>query len=193
MQARQDLIQRTFEALEGATRAIVHVYNSTSPCSASGYSEPDRGGVTAIARQGAEWVGGGGRYPDTHWTFQYSPESFTATGPDYAVEVCEAVMDVWQPTPGAALHHQSAGNRGGGSSPNCFADQVEYFATHVSRRDAVILSVHTHNDRGGAVAAAELARLAGADRVEGTLLGNGERTGNMDIVTLAAEPLQPGH
>ncbi|MFZ0789632.1 MAG: 2-isopropylmalate synthase [Chromatiaceae bacterium] len=184
VQARQDLIQRTFEALEGATRAIVHVYNSTSPVQREWVFGADREGVRAIARQGAQWVlEESRRYPQTHWTFQYSPESFTATEPDYAVEVCEAVLDVWQPTPERPCIINLPATVEV-SSPNCFADQVEYFATHVSRRDAIILSVHTHNDRGGAVAAAELALLAGADRVEGTLLGNGERTGNMDIVTL---------
>lgn len=185
VQARQDLIRRTFEAVEGAPRAIVHVYNSTSPVQREWVFDADREGVKAIARQGARWVlEESRRYPATHWTFQYSPESFTATEPDYAVEVCEAVLDVWQPTPERPCIINLPATVEVASS-NLFADQVEYFATHVSRRDSIVLSVHTHNDRGGAVAAAELALLAGADRVEGTLLGNGERTGNMDIVTLA--------
>jgi 2-isopropylmalate synthase len=185
VQARQDLIRRTFESLDGVPRAIVHVYNSTNPVQREWVFGSDREGVKAIAIQGARWVKEeAARYPGTHWTFQYSPESFTATEPDYAVEVCDAVIGEWQPTPqrpciiNLPATVESA-------SPNVFADQVEYFSTHVARRDSVLISVHTHNDRGGAVAAAELALLAGADRVEGTLLGNGERTGNMDIVTLA--------
>ena len=185
VQARQDLIRRTFESLDGVQRAIVHVYNSTNPVQRDWVFGSDRAGVKAIAVQGARWVREeAARYPGTRWTFQYSPESFTATEPDYAVDVCDAVIGEWQPTPerpciiNLPATVESA-------SPNVFADQVEYFSTHVTRRDCVLLSVHTHNDRGGAVAAAELALLAGADRVEGTLLGNGERTGNMDIVTLA--------
>jgi 2-isopropylmalate synthase len=185
VQARQDLIRRTFESLDGVPRAIVHFYNSTNPVQREWVFGSDRAGVKAIAVQGARWVREeAARYPGTHWTFQYSPESFTATEPEYAVEVCNAVIAEWQPTPerpcivNLPATVESA-------SPNVFADQVEYFATHVDRRDSLILSVHTHNDRGGAVAAAELALLAGANRVEGTLLGNGERTGNMDIVTLA--------
>lgn len=196
VQARQDLIRRTFEALDGAPRAIVHVYNSTSPVQREWVFGADREGVKAIARQGAEWVlEESRRYPATQWTFQYSPESFTATEPDYAVEVCEAVLEVWRPTP----ERPSIINLPATvevASPNRFADQVEYFATRISRRDSIVLSVHTHNDRGGAVAAAELALLAGADRVEGTLLGNGERTGNMDIVTLGlnlySQGIDPG-
>ncbi|MCU0833544.1 MAG: 2-isopropylmalate synthase [Chromatiaceae bacterium] len=185
VQAREDLIRRTFESLRGVERAIVHVYNSTSPVQREWVFGQDREGVKAIARRGAEWVAReAAKYPETQWTFQYSPESFTATEPEYAVEVCEAVVDVWRPTP----VHPCIINLPATvevSSPNVFADQVEYFATHISRRDSVVLSVHTHNDRGCAVAAAELGVLAGAERVEGTLLGNGERTGNLDIVTMA--------
>ncbi len=196
VQAREDLIRRTFDALKGVPRAIVHLYNSTSPIQRDWVFGQDRDGVMAIARQGAEWVLREARsHPETDWTFQYSPESFTATEPDYAVAVCEAVMEVWQPTP----QHPCIINLPATvevASPNVFADQVEYFSTHLTRRDAIILSVHTHNDRGGAAAAAELALLAGADRVEGTLLGNGERTGNLDIVTLAmnlySQGIDPG-
>ncbi len=185
VQAREDLIRRTFEALVGARQAIVHVYNSTSPVQRDWVFGQDREGIKTIARQGAHWVKQGARdYPETRWTFQYSPESFTATEPDYALEVCEAVLDVWQPTPeNPCIINLPATVEV--ATPNVFADQVEWFSTHVSRRAGVILSVHTHNDRGGAVAAAELALLAGADRVEGTLLGNGERTGNADLLTLA--------
>ncbi len=185
VQAREELIARTFEALRGARRAIVHVYNSVSTVQRERVFGRDRAGITAIAVQGAEWVKReAARHPETEWVFQYSPESFTGTEPDYAVAVCEAVLDVWQPTPAQPVIINLPATVEV-ATPNVFADQVEYFATHISRRDAVVISVHTHNDRGGAVAAAEMALLAGADRVEGTLLGNGERTGNMDIVTLA--------
>jgi len=185
VQAREDLIRPTFESLRGVERAIVHVYNSTSPVQREWVFGQDKEGVKAIARRGAELLAReAARYPETDWTFQYSPESFTATEPEYAVEVCEAVLDVWRPTrERPAIINLPATVEV--ASPNRFADQVEYFATHISNRDAVVISVHTHNDRGCAVGAAELALLAGADRVEGTLLGNGERTGNMDIVTLA--------
>ncbi|MCP5427950.1 MAG: 2-isopropylmalate synthase [Chromatiaceae bacterium] len=185
VQAREDLITRTFEALKGARRAIVHVYNSTSTIQRERVFAKDRDGITAIAVQGAELLRREAlKHPDTEWTFQYSPESFTGTEMDFAVAICDAVLDVWQPTPQrrCIINLPSTVES---STPNLFADQVEYFATHVRRRDSILLSVHTHNDRGCSVAAAELAMLAGADRVEGTLLGNGERTGNMDIVTLA--------
>ncbi|HQS58471.1 MAG: 2-isopropylmalate synthase [Gallionellales bacterium 35-53-114] len=185
VQAREDLIVRTYEALKGIKRATVHFYNSTSTVQRERVFGMDREGITAIARKGAEWVKREAeKYPEVEWTFEYSPESFTNTEMDYAVEICEAVMDVMQPTPKNRLIINLPSTVES-TTPNVFADQVEYFATHISRRDAIILSVHTHNDRGCAVAAAELAILAGADRVEGTLLGNGERTGNMDIVTMA--------
>jgi len=185
VQAREDLIVRTFEALKGAKRAIVHVYNSTSTIQRERVFAKDRSGITAIAVQGAELLQREAqKNPGTEWIFQYSPESFTGTEMDFAVEICDAVLDVWQPTPQrrCIINLPSTVES---STPNLFADQVEYFATHVKRRESIVLSVHTHNDRGCSVAAAELALLAGADRVEGTLLGNGERTGNMDIVTLA--------
>jgi 2-isopropylmalate synthase len=185
VQARQDLIKRTYEAVKGARRVIVHVYNSTSPVQRERVFSLDRAGITAIATQGAKWVKDeAAKFPGTEWQFEYSPESFTSTETEYAVEICEAVMDVWQPTP----QHPCILNLPATvevATPNVFADQIEYFHTHISRRDAVVLSVHTHNDRGCAVAAGELALLAGADRVEGTLLGNGERTGNMDMTTMA--------
>lgn len=185
VQAREDLIVRTFEALQGVQRAIVHIYNSTSPVQRKRVFGLGRAGVTTIARQGAVWVQReAAHYPATEWTFQYSPESFTSTEMDYALEVCEAILEVWRPTPQRPCIINLPATVEV-ATPNVFADQVEYFATHISRRDSLLLSVHTHNDRGGAVAAAELALLAGADRVEGTLLGNGERTGNMDIFTLA--------
>ena len=185
VQARQHLIERTFESLKGARRAIVHVYNSTSTVQRERVFNLDRDGIKAIAVQGAERVKReAAKYPATEWVFQYSPESFSQTEPEFAVEVCDAVIDVWQPTPeqpciiNLPATVESA-------TPNVFADQVEWFCRNVSRRDSIIVSLHTHNDRGTGVAAAEVGLLAGADRIEGTLLGNGERTGNMDIVTLA--------
>jgi 2-isopropylmalate synthase len=185
VQAREDLIVRTYEALKGVKRATVHFYNSTSTVQRERVFGLDKEGITAIAVKGAEWVKReAAKYPEVEWTFEYSPESFTNTEMDYAVEICEAVMDVLQPTPNNRLIINLPSTVES-ATPNIFADQVEYFATHISRRDAIVLSVHTHNDRGCAVASAELAILAGADRVEGTLLGNGERTGNMDIVTMA--------
>ncbi len=185
VQAREELIVRTFEALEGVERAIVHVYNSTSPTQREKVFGRSRQGIVDIAVAGARWVRReAARRPETRWTFQYSPESFTATEVDFAVEICNAVIDVWQPTPARpAIINLPATVEV--ATPNVFADQVECFCRQVARRDSLVVSVHTHNDRGGAVAAAELALLAGADRVEGTLFGNGERTGNMDIVTLA--------
>ncbi len=192
VQAREDLIVRTFESLQGARRAIVHVYNSTSRVQRERVFGMDRDAIKAIARHGAELLRReAARYPATEWVFQYSPESFTSTEMDYAVEVCEAVLDVWQPTPERPCIINLPATVEV-ATPNVFADQVEYFATHISRRDSILLSVHTHNDRGCAVAAAELAVLAGADRVEGTLLGNGERTGNMDIVTMAMNLFSQG-
>jgi len=184
-QAREELIQRTFAALDGVPRAIVHVYNSTSPVQREWVFGTDRAGVKAIAAQGAELVQQeAAKYPGTDWTFQYSPESFSQTEPDYAVEVVNAVIDVWQPTPERPCIINLPATVES-TSPNLFADQVEWFCRHVARRDAVVVSLHTHNDRGGAAAAAELGLLAGADRLEGTLLGNGERTGNMDLITVA--------
>ena len=185
VQAREELIAKTFEALKGVKQAVVHVYNSTSRIQRERVFGMGRDEIKAIAVRGATWVKQyADQNPDTDWTFEYSPESFTSTEVDYSVEVCEAVMDAWQPTPEkrCILNLPTTVEVGPASH---FADQVEYFCQHLSRRESAIISVHTHNDRGGAVASAELALMAGADRVEGTLLGNGERTGNMDIVTLA--------
>ena len=185
VQAREDLIVRSFEALAGVHSAIVHVYNSTSPTQREKVFGRSREGIIEIARDGARLLQReAAKYPETHWTFQYSPESFSATEPDFAVEICNAVIDIWRPTPEQpAIINLPATVEG--ATPNVFADQVEIFCREVDRRDSIVVSVHTHNDRGTAVAAAELALLAGADRIEGTLFGNGERTGNMDIVTLA--------
>lgn len=185
VQARRELIERTFDALRGARRAIVHVYNSTSTVQRERVFELDRKGIKAIAVDGARMVRDeAAKYPDTDWVFQYSPESFSNTEWGYAIEVCDAVTEVWQPTPERPCIINLPATVES-STPNLFADQVEYFCREVQRRDSIIVSLHTHNDRGTAVAAAELGLLAGADRVEGTLLGNGERTGNMDVITMA--------
>ncbi|MBN1239108.1 MAG: 2-isopropylmalate synthase [Gammaproteobacteria bacterium] len=184
-QARQELIERTFAALDGARKAIVHVYNSTSPVQREQVFHMSREEIAAIAANGARWVKEeAARRPGTQWSFQYSPESFSGTEPDYAVEVCNAVIDVWQPSAGQPVIINLPATVEM-TTPNVFADQVEYFCRHVIQRDSLRISLHTHNDRGCAVAAAELGTLAGADRIEGTLFGNGERTGNMDIVTMA--------
>ena len=184
-QARPELIDRSFEALQGARRAIMHLYNSTSTVQREQVFGLDRDGVRIIAVSGAELVRDtAARYPKTEWVFQYSPESFTATELDYAVEVCDAVLDVWDATrDNPCIINLPATVEM--ATPNVYADQIEWMATHMAHREAVILSLHTHNDRGCAVAAAELGVMAGADRIEGTLLGNGERTGNMDVVTMA--------
>ncbi len=184
-QARADLILRTFESLRGVPRAIVHLYNSTSTTQRRVVFRLDRAGIVAIAVRAAALIRDcAAREPGTEWTFQYSPESFTGTELDFAVEICDAVTAVWQPTPQrrAILNLPATVEL---ATPNVYADQIEWFGRHVARRDAVIVSVHPHNDRGTGVAAAELAMMAGAERVEGTLFGNGERTGNVDIVTLA--------
>ena len=184
-QAREDLIRRTFEALKGVPRAIVHVYNSTNPVQREQVFGLDRAGVRAIAENGARWVRDIAReYPGTDWSFQYSPESYSATEPDYAVEVVDAVNAIWRPDQGQRVIINLPATVEI-TMPNVFADQVEWFCDHVAMREHFVLSLHTHNDRGTGVAAAELGLLAGADRLEGTLFGNGERTGNMDLVTVA--------
>ena len=184
-QARPELIARTYEALAGARRAIVHVYNSTSVAQRRVVFRLDRPGIIDIAVRGATAVREHAlRRRDTEWVFQYSPESFTGTELDFAVEICDAVNAVWEPTP----RHKSILNLPATvemATPNVYADQIEFFSRHVAKRGAVIVSVHPHNDRGTAVAAAELAVMAGAERIEGTLFGNGERTGNVDLVSLA--------
>ena len=183
-QAREPLINRSFEALRGAKQAIMHLYNSTSTVQREQVFKLSREEIKQIAVNGATWVKtAAGKFPDTQWQFQYSPESFTGTELDYAVEVCNAVGEVWQPTP----EHKIIFNLPATvevATPNVYADQIEWFCDNIEKRDSIIISLHTHNDRGCGVAASELGVLAGADRVEGTLLGNGERTGNMDIVTM---------
>ncbi|HEX6998870.1 MAG TPA: 2-isopropylmalate synthase [Gammaproteobacteria bacterium] len=191
-QARRELIERTFEALRGVKRAIVHVYNSTSPVQREQVFRASRAEIIGIAVQGARWLEEcAAAHPGAEWTFQYSPESFSGTEPDYAVEVCNAVLDVWRPDKGRPVIVNLPATVEM-TTPNVFADQVEYFCRHVSHRDAIRVSLHTHNDRGCAVAAAELGLLAGADRIEGTLFGNGERTGNMDIITMAINMYSQG-
>jgi 2-isopropylmalate synthase len=184
-QARPDLIEKTFKSLTGARRAIVHVYNSTSTVQREQVFGLDRQGIIDIAVKGAELVRAcAARHPQTEWVFEYSPESFTGTELDFAVEVCDAVNGVWQPTPERPVIINLPATVET-STPNVYADQIEWFCDHVANRESLLISLHTHNDRGCAVAAGELGVMAGADRVEGTLMGNGERTGNMDIITMA--------
>ncbi|MCK5274579.1 MAG: 2-isopropylmalate synthase [Alphaproteobacteria bacterium] len=184
-QSRKALIERTFKALEGARRVIVHLYSSTSELQRRVVFGLDRTGITGIAVEGARQIAElAAARPGTEWVFQYSPESFTGTELDYAVEICEAVMDVYRPTPQnrMILNLPSTVEM---ATPNVYADQIEWFCRNLRNRDSVIVSLHPHNDRGTAVAATELAVMAGAERIEGTLFGNGERTGNVDVVTLA--------
>jgi 2-isopropylmalate synthase len=183
-QAREELIARSYEAMDGAKKAIVHVYNSTSPVQRERVFGMDKEGIKAIGVQGARWVKEyAEKYPNTEWSFQYSPESFSSTEVEYATEVCDAVIAEWRDTGKPIIINLPATVEC--TTPNVFADQVEWFCRNVKHRQDIIVSLHTHNDRGCAIAAAELGVMAGADRIEGTLLGNGERTGNMDIVTMA--------
>lgn len=185
VQAREHLIDRTFEALKGARRAIVHVYNSTSKVQRDKVYQMDKAQIKQIAIDGATMLRDKAKhYPDTQWVFEYSPESFSQTETDYAVEVCDAVCEIWRPDTGQAVILNLPATVEA-STPNVYADQVEYFCRHLKARPHVTISLHTHNDRGCAVAASELGLMAGADRIEGTLLGNGERTGNMDILVMA--------
>ena len=184
-QARPALIQRTFESLKGAKKAILHVYNSTSIVQREKVFKTDKAGIIEIAVAGAAEVSRCAELaPETAWTFQYSPESFTGTEIDFAVEVCDAVSSVWKPTTEKPIIFNLPSTVEV-STPNVYADQIEWFCRNIQNRDAIVVSLHTHNDRGCAVASAELAVMGGAQRVEGTLLGNGERTGNMDIVVMA--------
>ena len=183
-QARPELIERTFEACEGAPRAIVHLYNSTSILQRRVVFRSDRLGIRKIAENGAEDVARfSEKYPDTDWRFQYSPESYTGTELEYAVEVCNAVSAIWQPTPESPMIVNLPATVEM-ATPNVYADSIEWMHRHLERRDGIVLSLHPHNDRGTGVAAAELGYQAGADRIEGCLFGNGERTGNVDLVTL---------
>lgn len=192
VQAREHLIARTFESLKGAKRAIVHVYNSTCRIQREKVYGKNKAEIKEIAITGANLlVEYAAKYPETEWVFQYSPESFSQTETDYAVEVCDAVCEVWKPENGQEVILNLPATVEA-STPNVFADQVEYFCRHLAKREHVTVSLHTHNDRGCAVAAAELGVLAGADRIEGTLLGNGERTGNMDIMVMAMNLFSQG-
>jgi 2-isopropylmalate synthase len=184
-QARDDLIERTFESLKGAKRAIVHYYNACAPSFRKIVFNQDKAGVKAIAVAAGRTIKRlAEAAPETQWGFEYSPEVFSSTETDFAVEVCNAVIDVFQPTPANPLILNLPATIEC-ATPNNYADQVEWFGRHVNKRDSVLISVHTHNDRGTGVAASELAVMAGADRVEGCLFGNGERTGNVCLVTLA--------
>ena len=184
-QAREDLITRTFESLKGAKKAIVHYYNATAPSFRRIVFNQDKAGVVEIATSAARIIKRlAAGQPETQWGFEYSPEVFSSTEIDFAVEVCNAVIGVFEPTPAQKLILNLPATIEC-ATPNNYADQIEWFGRHVARRDSVLISVHTHNDRGTGVAASELAVMAGADRVEGCLFGNGERTGNVCLVTLA--------
>ncbi len=191
-QSREELIRRTFEAIDGAKQAIVHLYNSTSTTQRRVVFNSDMAGITKIATDGAalikELVP---TVPGTEIIHQYSPESFTQTELPYALEICEAVMDVWQPTPEKKTIINLPATVEV-ATPNVYADQIEWMHRNFSRRDCVVLSLHPHNDRGTGVAAAEFGLMAGADRIEGTLFGNGERTGNVDVITIAMNMVSQG-
>ncbi len=183
-QSREHIIRRTFEALQGAKRAVVHLYNSTSVAQREQVFRKSKEEIIGIAVSGAELCRTYAERTPGHFVFEYSPESFTGTEPEYAAQICNAVLDVWKPTaenkviinlPVTVSH----------SMPHVYAAQVAYMCAHLKNRENVIVSLHPHNDRGCAVADSELGLLAGADRIEGTLFGNGERTGNVDIITLA--------
>ena len=191
-QSRDHLIKRTFESLKGAKKAIVHLYNSTSVLQRNVVFKMDKKEIIEIAVSGAKLVK---QYaeenPETDFTFEYSPESFTGTELEFALEICEEVLKVWKPTP----EHKAIINLAATvemATPNVYADQIEWFCENLSNRASVILSLHTHNDRGTCTAASELGLLAGGNRIEGTLFGNGERTGNLDILTMAMNMYSQG-
>ena len=190
-QAREQLIRKTFASIRGAREAVVHLYNSTSTLQRDVVFKMDRREIIALGVKGARLIREQARDSDVRVRYEYSPESFTGTELDFALEICEAVMEVWEPTPAnpVIINLPATVEM---STPNIYADQIEWFCRHMKNRDCAIISVHAHNDRGEAVAATELALMAGADRVEGTLFGNGERTGNVDIVTLALNMFTQG-
>ena len=195
-QARYELIARTIESLKGARRVILHLYNPLAPSFRRIVYNTDKAGVKNIAVQGTRWVKElTAQAPDTEWVYQYSPETFSSTELEFAKEVCDAVSEIWQPTPQNKMIFNLPATIEM-ATPNTYADQIEWMHRNLDKRDAIILSVHPHNDRGTAVAAAELAVMAGADRVEGCLFGNGERTGNVDLLTLAlnlySQGIDPG-
>ena len=190
-QCREEQIARTFESIEGCSRAIVHIYNSTSTLQRDVVFGMDREQIKAIAVQGTKWVKERAKDFPGKIMLEYSPESFTGTELDFALDICNAVIDTWEPTKDAPMiiNLPSTVEM---NTPNVYADQIEWMNKRLNRRDCLILSVHPHNDRGCGVAASELALLAGADRVEGTLLGNGERTGNVDVLTIAYNMFSQG-
>lgn len=190
-QAREHIIKKTFEAIKGVKHAIVHVYNSVSVAQREQVFKKDKDQIKAIAVKGAKMLKELAEKEEGDIAFEYSPESFTGTEMEYALEVCNAVLDIWQPTPEhkAVINLPATVENG---IPHIFANQVEYMHKNLHYRDSVILSIHPHNDRGTGVATAEMGVLAGADRVEGTLFGNGERTGNVDIVTLGMNMFSHG-
>ena len=190
-QAREHIIRKTFDAVRGAKNAIVHVYNSTSVAQREQVFRKNKADICKIAVDGARLLKQLADEAGAQYRFEYSPESFTGTEPEYALEVCNAVLDVWQPTPErkAVINLPATVEN---AIPHVFAQQVEYLSKNMLHRENVVLSLHPHNDRGCAVAASEMGLLAGADRVEGTLFGNGERTGNADIVTIAMNMYSQG-
>ncbi len=190
-QAREPLIRRSFESLRGARRGVMHLYNSTSTLQREVVFRMSRKEIIDLAVRGARLIREEAERTDTDIRYEYSPESFTGTELDFALEICEAVMDVWEPTPERPVIINLPATVEM-ATPNVYADQIEWFSRHMKNRDCALISLHAHNDRGGAVAATELALMAGADRVEGTLFGNGERTGNVDIVTLALNMFSQG-
>lgn len=190
-QAREQLIRKTYDAIAGAAEAIVHLYNSTSTLQRDVVFKKGRKEIIELAVHGAELIHAQAKDSDVRIRYEYSPESFTGTELDYALEICEAVLDVWQPTPeNPVIINLPATVEM--STPNVYADRIEWFCRKITSRDRVQISLHAHNDRGSAVAATELALMAGADRVEGTLFGNGERTGNVDILNLALNMFSQG-
>lgn len=194
--AREDLIRRTVDSVLGTRRAIVHMYNATAPSFRRIVFNMSKEEVKALAVAGTTLIRElTDAHPETEWVFQYSPEAFSMTELDFAKEICDAVSEAWQPTPERKMIINLPGTVEA-STPNVYADQVEWMHRNLARRDAILISVHPHNDRGCAVAAAELAVMAGADRIEGCLFGNGERTGNVDLVTLAlnlySQGINPG-
>lgn len=195
-QSRRDLIETSFQSLKGAKQAIVHLYNAVSPAWRRIVFNMSRDEVRQIAIEGAKVLRDeAAKQPDTDWHFEYSPETFSTAELDFSVEVCEAVMDILRPTPEKPLILNLPATVEA-ATPNVYADQIEWFCRNIRNRESVVISLHTHNDRGTGVAASELGLLAGADRVEGCLFGNGERTGNVDLVTLAlnmyTQGLDPG-
>lgn len=196
VQARFDLIEKTVNSLRGAKRAILHMYNPIAPAFRKIVYNTDKDGVKNIAVQGSKWCKDlTDLAPEVDWTFQYSPEVFSSTEIEFAKEVCDSVAEVWQPTTAKKIIFNLPATVEM-NTPNTYADQIEWMHKNLNKRDCIVLSVHPHNDRGTAVAAAELAIMAGADRVEGCLFGNGERTGNVDLVTLAlnlySQGIHPG-